>query len=221
MRIVALSDTHLFHKRLAIPDGDMLIHAGDFSMRAKFGDVVEFATWFKSQPHQYKLLIAGNHDCYCDTHHGWTREEFFPAIYLCHEEVTVGGYRIFGSPYSPSPGYRNNHSSWSFDYPRPGPRARELWSQIPYGLDILITHGPPKGILDLIPRDLCDPGEDPHIGDEDLAREVERACPKIHIFGHIHEGHGTMQQSKTRFYNVSVCDDRYQPNNPITIINLD
>lgn len=217
VKIVALSDTHGFHKNLKIPDGDMLIHAGDFSMRAKLNDVVQFAEWFKKQPHQYKIVVAGNHDVYCDGQKEWTKEEFFPAIYLDHEEATVHGYKVFGSPYSsciyePSP--------WSFDYPPKGPRSKALWSQIPEFTDILITHGPPKGVGDWVPD--IHPKEDHNVGDANLLYYVKQRLPRVHIFGHIHEGYGvhTYPFFTTRFYNACICNRQYKPDNPITVFDL-
>ena len=217
MKIVAISDTHGYHKGLRVPDGDMLIHAGDFSMRAKEGDVTEFAEWFKKLPHKHKIIVPGNHDCYCDGNKLLSRDIFSPVIYLDHEQTEVGGYKIFGSPYSaciyePSP--------WSFDYVPDSDRSKRLWEQIPYGMDILITHGPPKGILDKVRSSRH--GEDPNVGDVNLLLAVRNKIPRVHIFGHIHEGYGVYESSvwTTKFYNVCICDVNYQPTNPITIFEL-
>jgi Icc-related predicted phosphoesterase len=200
-----------------IPDGDMLICAGDFSMRAKNFEVTQFAEWFNKQPHQFKVIVPGNHDVYCETDPHFAREEFAPATYLCHEEKEVNGYRVFGSPYSSS---IYEPSPWSFDYNPKGPRSEAIWSQIPDNIDILITHGPPKGILDRV----FDPhvGEDPHVGDVNLLYHVKRGLPRVHIFGHIHEAYGSYIRDTwtTRFYNVCICDVHYQPSNPVTVFDL-
>ena len=217
MRIVALSDTHGFHKKLTVPDGDLLICAGDFSMKAQQKHVVDFAQWFKGQPHKHKIIVPGNHDMYCETAHGWTRQEFFPAIYLNHEECYVGGYKVFGSPYSSS---IYEPSPWAFDYDPKGLLSEHLWKQIPENLDILITHGPPKGICDRVAMPKM--GEDPHVGDVNLLYYVKQRLPRIHIVGHIHEGYGQYISDcwTTRFYNVCVCDVHYKPVNPVTVIDL-
>lgn len=217
MRIVALSDTHGYHNGLQVPDGDLLIHAGDFSMRANKLIVIEFANWFKSLPHKHKIVISGNHDAACDGRLPWAREVFSPAIYLDHELCEVMGYSIFASPYTSS---IYEPSPWFFDYPRYGERSKELWDQLPDYLDLLITHGPPHGIMDLVP--FIHPGEDPHVGDENLLNRVKQILPRIHIFGHIHEGHGSYVHDiwSTKFYNVCVCDGDYRPVNPITVIDL-
>jgi predicted phosphodiesterase len=62
MRLVLLSDTHQRHDDLVVPDGDVLVHAGDFSRRGKEAEVVRFNAWLGVQPHRAKLVVAGNHD---------------------------------------------------------------------------------------------------------------------------------------------------------------
>jgi Icc-related predicted phosphoesterase len=199
-----------------VPDGDLLVYAGDFSMRAKMNDVVEFARWIKSLPHSHKIIIPGNHDVYCEKNLPWTRDEFFPALALNHESCSIAGYRIFGSPYTSS---IYEPSPWSFDYPRVGSHSEKLWSQIPTTTDILVTHGPPKGILDYVP--VVGPEEDNNVGDVNLLYHVNRVRPKLHLFGHIHEGYGNYTATwGTKFYNVCICNESYRPINPITVLDL-
>ena len=63
MRLIILSDTHNLHSRLApLPDGDVLVHAGDISGRGTLGEIGAFVEWFAALPHRYKIMIAGNHD---------------------------------------------------------------------------------------------------------------------------------------------------------------
>jgi len=219
MRLVCMSDTHGFHKKLTIPDGDMFICAGDFSMRAKMSHVVEFARWVDSLPHKYKIVVPGNHDMACEGNELWAQEEFAPAVFFRHDYHYVGGLRIFGSAYSSS---IFEPSEWCYDYPRYGEFGPRLWSAIrDYPVDVLITHGPPRTIGDRVISQ--HDREDPHDGDGALLRVVKDIQPKVHIFGHIHEGYGsyTIQDCSTRFYNVSVCTVEYQPTNPVTIVDLD
>ncbi len=220
MRIVALSDTHGYHKKLSVPDGDVFIHAGDFSMRAKKKHVVEFASWVKSLPHKYKIIVPGNHDMACEGQESWAKEEFSPAMFLVHDFVEIEGLVFFGSPYTSS---IQEPSDWCYDYPRYGERGKRYWNSINghYNIiDVMITHGPPKFIGDL----LCEPhvGEDPNVGDETLRTVVDRIDPRIHIFGHIHEGYGVYQVDtcQTKFYNVSTCTLDYKPTNPIVTIDI-
>lgn len=220
MRLVCMSDTHGYHKQLTVPDGDVFIHAGDFSMRAKKPHVVEFAKWVKSLPHKYKIVVPGNHDMACDGHETWAKEEFFPAIFLAHNYVEIEGLAFFGSPYSSS---IKEPSDWCYDYPRYGEEGKRLWNQISGHLnivDVLITHGPPKGVGDRVLY--FDGSEDPEVGDDTLLNVIRRIEPKVHIFGHIHEGYGVhkIDGCVTTFYNVSVCTVEYKPTNPITTIDI-
>ena len=217
MRIVAMSDTHEYHNRLQVPDGDLLIHAGDFSMRAKHHDLIQFAQWFKALPHKHKIFVPGNHDMICETDPHWARQELGGVIYLDHSVTgRVEGYRIFGSPYTQA---IYDPSPWFFDYQQ-GPRSKELWEKIPDGIDILITHGPPKDIMDLV--DDPHPGDTTNVGDVNLLYRVHEVKPKVHIFGHIHEGYGSYIRDHldTKFYNVAVCDGNYNPVNPITVVDI-
>lgn len=71
VRIVCISDTHGQHIKLSVPDGDVLVHAGDFMA---FGyapkEIADFNHWLSTQPHRYKVVIAGNHDVMIDGHAG-------------------------------------------------------------------------------------------------------------------------------------------------------
>ncbi|HUA15719.1 MAG TPA: hypothetical protein VMG31_10490 [Verrucomicrobiae bacterium] len=108
---------------------------------------------------------------------------------------------------------------WAFNVPR-GQMAR-YWKHIPHGLDILITHGPPYGILDqrvaptmrrVVPwEDEEQFGGSDHIGDEELLVAVNETKPRIHVFGHIHGGYGRAQNNDTAFYNAAICDENYEP----------
>lgn len=101
-------------------------------------------------------------------------------------------------------------------YPR-GPAARKYWDQVPDGLDVLITHGPPFSILDQTA-----PGGT-HLGCEELLRAVEEKKPKIHIFGHVHGGAGTFDNGTTRFVNAAFLNEQYKPLEPagkVRVIDL-
>lgn len=221
MRIVALSDTHGFHKFLNVPDGDVLVHAGDFSMAASYRDVVEFTEWLDDLPHKHKIVVPGNHDIYVHGAITLCEELFRPVHLLIDRAVTLDGIEFFGSPWTPS---IFEPSRWVFDYPKGSNRARRIWKNVPF-TNVLITHGPPQGILDEIPKEDCHPGETPNVGDPFLREYVETFGPMVHIFGHIHEGHGSVKsgdlgQFHTDFYNVCICDGAYKPINPITVIDL-
>lgn len=195
MRIVAISDTHNLHRHYGlepwgnIPDGDLLIHCGDVTTHGREAEVEEFLGWFQRQPHRHKIWIAGNHDrCLegVDVRRRWFRDG---VIYLEDEEVEIQGLRIWGSPYTP------DHHDFAFQLHDTGP---ERWRKIPEGIDVLITHGPPFGILDSV--------HGVHnAGCHDLTPEVLfRVLPQVHFFGHIHEGYGTKVDRGVKFVNAAV-----------------
>ena len=66
VRFVCLSDTHMQHRKMTVPSGDVLVHTGDFSNHGSLEEVREFAAWFAAQPHPLKLVVPGNHDMIMD-----------------------------------------------------------------------------------------------------------------------------------------------------------
>ncbi len=103
MRIVLISDTHGLHHRMpAIPDGDLLIHAGDCTNRGVADETADFLAWFGDLRHPHKVLIAGNHD-FLFEHEPARAEAMIPpgVTYLRDSGVTVGGLAIWGSPWQP------------------------------------------------------------------------------------------------------------------------
>ena len=197
MRIVCLSDTHDFHDRLVVPDGDVLLHAGDATMGGKPFQVEAFARWFAARPHRHKIVVAGNHDWMFERTPTQARSLLRDVVYLQDDEITVDGLRIWGSPWQPW------FHDWAFNLER-GPQIAAKWELIPAGIEVLITHGPPAGILDRTSR-----GED--VGCADLRRELQRIRPRLHVFGHIHEAYGTVEIDGTRYVNASICTERYHP----------
>jgi Icc-related predicted phosphoesterase len=219
MRLVLISDTHGLHAQLPkLPDGDVLVHAGDLTDDAGQAALRSFLRWFNSQPHKRKVFIAGNHDWAFEKWNGPARamvKELAPtADYLEDSGVEIDGVRFWGSPYQPE------FYNWAFNRKR-GAEISHHWDKIPNETDVLITHGPPKGILDIsgIDNESC--------GCADLWTAVAtRIRPKLHVFGHIHHGYGTFRQkwlcgtSQTTFINSSICNERYQPINKPWVFNL-
>lgn len=224
MRIILISDTHGQGKSVQIPFGDMLIHAGDLTPSGASSEVDAAAKWLASLPHRHKIVIAGNHDLLFEGSpaQATTLLRNAGVTYLQDAGVTVEGLSIYGSPWQPE------YMHWAFNVPRG--KLAKYWDQIPSGLDILVTHGPPYGILDQrIPpgkrrfapweEEEVFAGSD-HVGCEELLAAVERARPRVHVFGHIHRGYGATQNEHTMFYNASVCDDAYNPVNKPWVIDL-
>jgi Icc-related predicted phosphoesterase len=199
MRIVCLSDTHLKTAGLAVPDGDLLLHAGDLTGRGSKDEVRAALRWLSGLPHRHKVVIAGNHDWLFQTDPAAARALLAETdlVYLQDAEATVLGLRIWGSPWQPW------FMDWAFNAER-GADIRQHWLKIPPGIDVLITHGPPAGILD---RTID--GRD--VGCADLLDIVRVVRPKLHVFGHIHEGAGRVERDGVVFVNASTCDVRYRP----------
>jgi len=213
-RIVCLSDTHNFHEQIAVPDGDILIHSGDATVNGTIPEVMEFNSWFFSIPHRHKVFVAGNHDWLFMMDNPLARRLMNPNItYLQDSSIVIEGIKIYGSPWQP------RFFDWAFNLNR-GPEMAEKWKLIPEDIDILITHGPPNGILDLVPRK----GWDENTGCEELRKRVEEIAKlgklKLHIFGPIHCGYGILDEYGVRFVNASNCDESYQPSQPPIVIDL-
>jgi Icc-related predicted phosphoesterase len=224
MKIVLVSDTHGLHNSIRIPHGDLLVHAGDLSASGKDSEVAAAAKWLGSLPHRHKIAIAGNHDWLFERQPTLAAALLRSAgvSYLQDSGINIDGLSIYGSPWQPE------FMHWAFNVPRG--QLATYWDEIPTGLDILITHGPPYGILDqrvlpgvrrLAPWEDEEPfaGSD-HVGDEELLATVERVKPRIHVFGHIHSGYGKTQNNHTAFYNASLCDEDYEPMHEPWVIDV-
>lgn len=210
MKIWHIGDTHSYHNLLTIPEGiDMVIHSGDHS---NYRDVYknepearDFLIWFAALGIKYKVMIAGNHDALACIHNKAFRKlcKDLNLIYLEDSSVEIEGVKIWGSPYTPTFG------NWHFNRSRD--KLHKLWATIPDDTDIVVTHGPPKGILDYtynfdnsIERCGCNA----------LKKRMLELKPKLLLFGHIHNNKdlinaGTMKLSiqDTIFSNGSVVTD--------------
>ena len=142
MRLVLISDTHGLHDRVPkLPQGDILVHAGDF-MNAGYDlrEVVSFNRWLGEQPFAHRIVCGGNHDRLFENSPELARPLLSNGIYLEDSGTTIAGFSFWGSPYTPAFLY------WAFMYPR-CEEANVHWDRIPDALDVLVTHGPPYGIL--------------------------------------------------------------------------
>ncbi|KAI9910467.1 hypothetical protein PsorP6_010655 [Peronosclerospora sorghi] len=225
MKVVCVSDTHGLHEDArAIPPGDVLVHAGDFTDTGERSEVLAFNAFLGRLPHRYKLVIAGNHESSFDRafypkfwYQYGHRQEYDPdevralltnALYLEDQAVVIEGYVFYGTPWQPE------FCNWAFNLPR-GEALRRHWRRIPTDTDVLITHTPPMGHGDLV--------GDHHVGCEDLLHEVEhRVRPKLHVFGHVHEGYGQSfsPDHEITYLNASTCTHSYEPVNPPFVFEL-
>lgn len=190
LTIVCISDTHELHRELEVPNGDILIHAGDFSMFSKSAAaILDFNEWLGELPHRWKVVIAGNHEFFLEADPS-RRGLLSNAIVLINESVEIMGLKIWGSPTTPLYGGAFGLSS-AVD-------RMKLYSKIPDDVDVLITHGPPYGILDRSP-------DGPHrAGCPELLVAVNRLKPKLHVFGHVHGAHGMESTEDTLFVNAAL-----------------
>lgn len=210
MKIWHISDTHTYHGLLTVPEGiDMVIHSGDATNPrdpyASEQEMLNFISWFGSLPIKHKVFVAGNHDL-CIERNLVTKIDFMKngIVYLENDYAEVEGIKIWGSPFTPTFG-----QGWAFNKKRSA--LHDIWKEIPDDVDIVVVHGPPKGILDLAYHQLnciefC--------GDEALRKRMYLLKPKLCLFGHIHNNEdiinaGTMKLSNhnTIYSNGSVVTD--------------
>lgn len=208
MKIILISDTHTFHNQVQVPEGDILIHAGDMGLRGNPQEIQPCLDWLNAQPHKHVVAIAGNHDW---AFQKWPEHlSLGRIIYLEDSGVGIDGTFFYGSPVQPE------FCNWAFNVAR-GPSIKKHWDMIPTGTDVLITHGPPRGIGDQSAPHL----HSECLGCDDLFEAVERVNPKIHVFGHIHGGYGKTQfGSGTTFYNAAVCNEAYKVANKPWVVEL-
>lgn len=174
-RLAVFSDTHGKHRKLPLIKVDLAIHLGDACTFGNNTQFIDFLDWFRQYPAKYKLFIAGNHELQWQ----FDPEEFlkmFPKeiIFLENRYILLEGINFVPVP-----------ATMSLQrYPR---------LKLPKKTDFILTHVPPKGILD---NDL---------GCTKLRKFVEKLQPSYHLFGHIHETGGEcIKTDKTNFINTSV-----------------
>lgn len=214
MKIVCLSDTHNCNEQIEVPDGDVLLHAGDATINGTVDEIHNFNQWFSSLPHKIKIFVAGNHDWLFERNNSYARQLLDTSIiYLQDSAVEIEGLKIYGSPWQP------RFFDWAFNLNR-GNELAEKWKLIPLDTNILITHGPPNGILDEVPRKYWTE----NTGCEELRKRVETLTEfgdlKLHLFGHIHCGYGQSELNGVKFINASTCDEEYLPTQPPIIFEL-
>ena len=93
-----------------------------------------------------------------------------------------------------------------------GPPLAAVWAKIPYGLDVLVTHGPPCGVLDDATAYRGGSWAGPDLnGCQDLADRVALVRPRIHVFGHIHGQRGVVERDGTTFVNCTTSEAEGPP----------
>ena len=133
--------THGLHREMNIPEGDVLVHAGDFCREGEAAEALSFGEFFRGLPYPHNVVIAGNHDRCLEAAPSLGAEIFAGCHYLLDSGVEIGGVTLWGSPWQP----------WVFDMAfnlERGVELREKWYLIPAHVDVPITHDPPHDVLD-------------------------------------------------------------------------
>lgn len=230
MIIDCISDLHGHYPEL--PGGDLLIIAGDLTGN---GSLVEYAKafkWIANAAYKKKILVGGNHDLLFQ-HEEWFAKTTEDFEYLCDQRTKYRLYthlevdsvqegflckiqdaRIWGSPWTlASPGMDPKCKAFTVDTEE---ELQKKWALIPKEIDVLVTHSPPYQFGDEIID--WDTGKATHFGSKSLMEAVGLIKPKLHIFGHIHEGHSKSkvqwdEERSTIFANVSHVDENCRPKN--------
>lgn len=211
MRIVAISDTHTMHRHIKhMPEGDILLVAGDITGRGAREDVLSFSKWLQEIEDNYGMIVVvpGNHDFLFENDWAQARACFPDYISVLNQELLeYNGVKIWGEPRQPE------FFSWAFNVPRRD-MAEKCWDKIPSGIDILLTHGPPFGACDVTDR------LHESVGCEAQSKWILENQPKLVVCGHIHEGYGMGQIGNTAILNVSICNKHYSPVNKPVVFDL-
>lgn len=188
MTILHISDTHGLHRQLTeLPAADVIVHSGDFTMAGTDNEACDFINWFCDLPYKHKVFIAGNHDM-CLAGGGTISGLDTNCHYLCNSGITIDGLYFYGVPLFIEDAFsRNNELQYKL---------------IPQNTDILITHQPPHGILDF--------DDNYHYGSKVLMSRVKEISPRLHLFGHIHIAHGSLEVGGTTFSNAALLNEGYR-----------
>jgi len=200
MRIVAMADTHLQHEGLVVPDGDVLVHAGDMLQHGSLDELERAALFLRGLPHRTKVIVAGNHEVCLEKRPDEARALLGGFVYLEGEAAEIDGVVFYGSPWQPK------FRIWAFGAKR-GPELAAKWARIPPRVDVLVTHGPPYGFGDRVEWN----GESRHVGCVDLRARVREVAPRLHLFGHIHQDRGVWREDATTFANVTTDEGMAPP----------
>lgn len=218
-RLCLISDTHGTYRALTLPSADVLVHAGDWCYHNTWQEVKDFLDWLESQPHAHKVLIPGNHD--------WVTErepetfarvlvKYAPSVTYLHDSgAEIEELKFWGSGVSP------RFMEWAWNRDR-GPDIQRHWDLIPTDTDVLVTHGPPMGILDNV-VDFTDPTRKIHVGCANLRTTIMERLKglKLHVFGHLHAPGGSVDvRDGVTYVNASVVNESYVLANQPIIITL-
>lgn len=184
MRILHLSDTHGAHHRLkALPEADVLIHTGDFTLDGSEVEASDFINWLCNLPYAHKIFICGNHD---ECLYGAIIEGLDANVhYLNNSGIEIDGIKFYGVPM-----FLNDCITG---------RQFQNYANIPDNIDIVITHEPPYGILD--------ESDKTNFGSKELLQRIKSISPAAHLFGHIHCQQGIERLGTTIYSNGTTINN--------------
>lgn len=221
MRIVCTSDTHFPFGRDLIPDGDVLIHAGDLMYRGDPGEWDSRLESFQMQPHKQKIYVPGNHDYYPFHYRGIARSTLRRDAGVKLDDgndgvVSLGkgsGLNMLAIPYITGlPGWAYNvEEDWLTGWLR----RIDMSFITP---NVVVSHSPPWRIRDAVSKY---EGKD-NYGSTALNKwfySLERK-PKLWICGHIHDSYGVEEIEGCTFANVAMCNEQYKQVNPAMVFDL-
>lgn len=193
--MVVTSDLHWHFVYTEIPECDIFCYCGDWSGEGRLIETIKFGNWIKKIKAKYKLIVPGNHEVSAYLQPDLARSiiEENGGIFLIDKAITIEGINFYGTPWSP------RYGSWGFM--RPDYDLKNIFKNIPKGTDILLSHTPPKGVLDLYGTN--------HIGSESLRKCMFGKNIKYHFFGHNHTP-GVCKKRNIKYYNVSACNNDYE-----------
>ena len=196
-KILHISDTHGCHHRLCdLPDADILVHSGDFTMNGSEQETIDFLNWFCDLDYQHKIFICGNHD---NCLYGANIDGLDINVhYLCNSGIELNGIYFYGVP--------------MFMEDCITERQNRNYEQIPVDTDVLITHTPAYGILDY--------DGNIHYGSEELFSRISAVNPRLHLFGHIHSQNGIVKRNSTTFSNGAIMNADYTNLNSPNLIEI-
>ena len=202
MRFVLVSDTHCTHERLDMPEGDVLLHAGDFTNSGNIQEISFFNEWLKKLDYKHKIVIPGNHELLFETDYFMASSILTEAIVLNQTSVMLDGIKIYGEPRQP------RFFDWAFNVDRD--RLADVWTLAPEDADVVLTHGPPYRCGDFSEY------QQENVGCYHQRAWIEKNQPKLVVCGHIHPGYG-----KYKIGNTDVINAAIMPNNDPIIYDID
>lgn len=217
MKICVISDLHGYLPKLepcelVLICGDIVSLDSQSSISAcKKWYLQEFMPWVNNLKCSKVIFIPGNHEVGIERKEHWYKQTFsnsYKATILIdklYEYISsdCNVYKIYGTPYCKIFG------DWA--YMRSSTMLKEKFSNIPYLLDILITHDVAYGYADQSLQDIGY-GTEEHFGTIELRDAILEKKPKYHFSGHIHSAeHKLTMIGETKHYNVSLLNERYNP----------